>query len=91
MITEGWHLKREIQVGHIITTLVVAFSVVLYIGKLEQRIALIEALSISQRDRDEQQDKAVGRQMGLVVKQLDRIDEKLDRLIERSPRSGLKP
>lgn len=80
--TPGWHLKKEIQLGHLITTLTVAVSVVVYITKVEQRVALLEANMVQQHDRDERQDKASADSIALLRAQLDKIDSKLDRLLE---------
>lgn len=67
-----WHMKKEIQLGHLITTFTVAISCVVYINKIEQRVAVMEAQIISQRDS-----------ATLLRSQLDKINDKLDRLIER--------
>lgn len=76
MATQGednkWHMKKEIQLGHLITTFTVAISCVVYINKIEQRVAVMEAQMIAQRD------SAI-----LLRSQLDKINDKLDRLIER--------
>lgn len=86
---EPWHIKREIQLGHILTTLTVAVSALVYVGKLEQRIALIEQQMSLQHERDDRQDKAAGDALGALAQQLARIDAKLDRIIEA--RNGGKP
>jgi len=78
----GWHLKKEIQLGHIITTLTVAMSAVIYTQKLEQRIAIMENQIVTQRERDEKQDKATSDAINHVRAHLDRMEAKLDRLIE---------
>ena len=78
-----WHLKREIQIGHIITTLTVAVSVVIYVGKIEQRLAVVESQIATQRERDERQDKVLAEAMARLGAQLERLDGKLDRLVER--------
>ena len=70
--TERWHLKKEIQLGHLITTFVVAISAVLYINKIEQRLSVVETQVLSQRES-----------AALLRSQLERMDAKLDRLIER--------
>lgn len=79
----GWHIKKEIQLGHLLTTLTIAVSVVLYVSKLEQRIALIEAQVSAQRDRDDRQDKTTAEAMSLLRAQLERMENKLDRVLER--------
>jgi len=70
--TERWHLKKEIQLGHLITTFVVAISAVLYINKIEQRLSVVETQVLAQRES-----------AALLRQQLERMDAKLDRLIER--------
>lgn len=79
----GWHIKKEIQLGHLLTTLTIAVSVILYLSKLEQRIALIEAQVLTQRDRDDRQDKTTAEAMSLLRAQLERMENKLDRVLER--------
>lgn len=80
---EGWHLKKEIQFGHIVTTLTVAVAALFYFTKLEQRIALVEQQIIAQHDRDERQDKAASEALVLIRHQLEKMDGKLDRALER--------
>ena len=70
--TERWHLKKEIQLGHLITTFAVAISAVLYINKIEQRLSVVETQLLAQRESS-----------ALLRSQLERMDAKLDRLIER--------
>ena len=70
--TERWHLKKEIQLGHLITTFAVAISAVLYINKIEQRLSVVETQVLAQRESS-----------ALLRSQLERMDAKLDRLIER--------
>lgn len=80
---QGWHLKREIQLGHLITTVTVVITTVIYIGRLEQRIALTEQLVVTQRERDAQQDARAAETLTLLRSQLDRTEAKIDRLVER--------
>lgn len=71
----GWHLKKEIQLGHIVTTMTVLFSVVWYAGKLEQRIALTEQqisqIQTAQKDRELS-----------LSQRFDRLESKIDRVLE---------
>ena len=71
-VPDRWHLKKEIQLGHLITTFTVAISAVIYISKIEQRVAVVESQMITQRESS-----------ALLRAQLERMDAKLDRLIER--------
>lgn len=70
---ERWHLKKEIQLGHLITTFTVAVSAVVYISKIEQRVAVVESQMVMQRESS-----------SILRQQLDKINDKLDRLIERA-------
>lgn len=79
---EPWHIKREIQLSHLGASLCMAASCIWYAGKLEQRIALIEQSVVMQGKRDDQQDANSTVAIAQLHQQLDRIDAKLDRLIE---------
>ena len=78
----GWHLKREIQLGHIITTVIVAFSAYGYISTMERRIALLEHQMSLQSSIDDRQDREKREAFEAVQRQLTRLEDKLDRLIE---------
>ena len=69
---EGWHLKKEIQLGHLITTITVAVSAVIYINKIEQRVAVVESQVIYQKETAD-----------VLRNQIEKINDKLDRLIEK--------
>jgi hypothetical protein len=70
---ERWHLKKEIQVTHIVSTLMLMGAVFAYVSKIDQRLTIVETQLMAQRD-------------ATVIQraQLERMDAKLDRLIERS-------
>ena len=70
---ERWHLKKEIQITHVISTLLLVGAVFAYVNKIDQRLTIVETQLIAQRDADIAQRA-----------QLERMDAKLDRLIERS-------
>ena len=70
---ERWHLKKEIQVTHVVSTLLLVGAVFAYVSKIDQRLTIVETQLISQRDSTMVQRA-----------QLERMDAKLDRLIERS-------
>ena len=71
--SERWHLKKEIQLTHVISTIVVIGAVLAYVSKIEQRLTFVETQLLAQRDATL-----------LQRAQLERMDAKLDRLIERS-------
>ena len=70
---ERWHLKKEIQVTHVVSTLLLVGAVFAYVSKIDQRLTIVETQLLAQRDSS------------IVQRaQLERMDAKLDRLIERS-------
>ena len=52
---------------------------------IDARIEKLENERLAQRDRDDRQDTAAAVSAQALQSRLDRIDSKLDRLIERSP------
>jgi len=83
-VPPGWHLKKEIQLSHVISIVVIAISAIVYFGKMEQRLAVMESQIATQRERDDRQDKAVAEAFMLIRAQLEKMDSKLDRALERS-------
>ena len=69
---ERWHLKKEIQLTHVISTILLIAAIFSYVSKIEQRLTIVETQLLAQRDA------AI-----LQRAQLERMDAKLDRLIER--------
>jgi hypothetical protein len=70
---ERWHLKKEIQITHVVSTLLLVGAVFAYVNKIDQRLTIVETQLIAQRDA-----------ASVQRVQLERMDAKLDRLIERS-------
>ena len=70
---ERWHLKKEIQLTHVFSTLALVGAVFVYVQKIDQRLTIVETQLMAQREAS-------------VIQraQLERMDAKLDRLIERS-------
>ena len=69
---ERWHLKKEIQLTHVISTLILVGAVLAYVSMIEQRLTIVETQLLSQRESTT-----------LQRAQLVKMDAKLDRLIER--------
>jgi hypothetical protein len=86
-VEPGWHLKKEIQLGHVFTTLTVAFSCYVYVSRIENRLTLVEqqtaSAQIAQHERDDRQDKTNAELMQLVRTQLERMEVKIDKIAER--------
>lgn len=78
---EKWHIKREFQVGHLITTISMAIAAGMYVTTVEKRVSLLEQVAQQQRERDERQDKVTAEAFSTVNAHLSKIDDKLDRLL----------
>lgn len=78
----GWHLKKEIQLGHVLTTLALAVAMYGYIATMEKRITLLESQAAAQTDIDSRQDTEKQQAYEALFRQLTKLEDKLDRLIE---------
>jgi hypothetical protein len=80
---EHWHLKKELNLAHIITTVTLLVTGILYLSGLDKRINTNsqEILHLKQARQEDQR---------RVEKRLDSIDNKLDTLLNKGWRpSGL--
>jgi uncharacterized coiled-coil protein SlyX len=82
----GWHLKKEIQLGHVLTTIALAVAMYGYIATMEKRITLLESQAASQASIDARQDLENRRVYEALLSHLTRLEDKLDRLIESDRR-----
>lgn len=74
--SEQWHMKKEINLAHVITTVALAVSAFWFFSDMNERInANSLKLEYVQQQRTEDQER--------VEKQLDNINKKLDRLLEQ--------
>lgn len=85
-----WHLNKEVPISIILALVLQTVSGIWFISKLDSRVGSLEesrkTATSEQRERDEKQDSAVALVAAETQRRLDRIEEKLDRLIERSRR-----
>lgn len=79
---EQWHLDRKVPLTLVFLILCQAAMVVWAMADIKKDVEVLKAQSTSQRDRDAFQDKTTSEAMALLRQYLDRMDAKLDRLIE---------
>jgi Tfp pilus assembly protein PilO len=79
----GWHLDRKVPIGIIAAMFVQCAGALWFVSKLDARILALEGAQSTQRERDERQDRSNSDALTQLHRQLERIDEKLDRLIEK--------
>jgi 3-deoxy-D-manno-octulosonate 8-phosphate phosphatase KdsC-like HAD superfamily phosphatase len=81
-----WHLDRRLQITHILSTLSLGVGAVLYVGDIRKDVDVLKAKEVAQAARDQRQDSDVAARQQDLQSRLERIDEKLDRLIENRSR-----
>ena len=83
MSDRGWHLDRRVSVGHIVTTLVVALGVVVWMQRLEANVLLNGQATALQSVRVDRLEDRTEAQFREIKEMLARIEQKLDRKADR--------
>lgn len=78
----GWHLRKELNVGHLLTTLALASGLVTWGLTMDKRLARLEDRQALQERTDERQDAASKDAFARVDARLASIDGKLDKLVD---------
>jgi len=81
---ESWHLDKKVPIALIFAMLTQFAGVVWFIGQLAKDIELLKADTAVLHQRDNQQTDSLKDALRLMQDQFQRLDAKLDRLIERS-------
>jgi hypothetical protein len=81
---EPWHVKREVNIAHMLTTIGLAATAIIYLGSVVERVSLLEqnqqAQVAAQRERDESQNAQIRQQSESIAKTTDRIEAKITSL-----------
>lgn len=80
---DRWVFKREISIADLIAFATSMTFVIAAWGTLDKRLALLEAASLEQKTTDARQDRESLRLTQEVKEQLQRLNDKLDRVIEK--------
>lgn len=83
---EHWHLDKKVPLGIILAMLAQFTGGLWFVSKLDARIYALETNAVMQRERDQRQDDASQAARGEVLRRLETMDAKLDRLIEKGTR-----
>jgi hypothetical protein len=80
--SRDWHLDRRLQITHILSTLAMGVGAILYVGDIRKDVEVLKAQQSAQELKDIAQDRALelGRQES--QKRFDRIEDKLDRVLD---------
>jgi len=80
---KDWHLDRRLQITHILSTLSMGIGAILYVGDIRKDVEVLKSQRVEQVLQDQRQDTALLEAKRETLFQLDKIDQKLDRLIEK--------
>jgi predicted Holliday junction resolvase-like endonuclease len=82
-VGEHWHLDKKVPLSLIFAMLVQAVMVIVAVQDIKKDVEVLKMQMTSQRERDERQDKAATEAYGRLSQQLERMDAKLDRIVEK--------
>lgn len=83
-LPERWIFKKEVSIADVIAFVSSMSFVVVAWATLDKRITLLEAAQIEQHRTDIRQDQEAIKLGGEIKQELQRLNDKLDRVIERS-------
>ena len=79
----GWHLKKEVNISLIISVVGIAVACVTGYTDLKRDIALIQADMVVMHTKELSLETADDKNLVVIRAQYERLEGKLDRLIER--------
>lgn len=74
-----------VNLGHILTFAGFIVTILVSWSTLDKRVALLEAARVDQQQRDAGQDQSTKETIQAINAHLGKIDDKLDRLVDRRP------
>ncbi len=80
---QGWHLKKEVNLSLIISVVGIAIACVTGYTDLKRDVALIQADLVGMHKKDTELAAEDDKNLVVIRSQYDRLEGKLDRLIER--------
>jgi hypothetical protein len=78
-----WHLDKRLNAGHLLTTLSLAAAMIVWAMNIESRIATHDMQLTAISEQMDRTDSRNIRSLESISVQMNRINDKLDRLIER--------
>jgi hypothetical protein len=82
---ESWHLDKKVPLSLIFAMLIQAAMVIWAVADIKKDVEILKSRVTAQQDRDERQDRTVNEIAAELRTRLERMDTKLDRLIEKRP------
>lgn len=84
-----WHLDKTVGVTHLFSTVAAISTLVILGAQFNTRLSLVEQAVLIQHESDTRQDRDAAESRAHTAIALQRINEKLDRLIERGAPYGM--
>ncbi len=81
---QGWHLDKKVPLSLILAMIVQVAMVIMAIADIKKDVEVLKAQVIVQGSRDTRQDSDMREAMTLLRSSFNELNNKLDRLIERS-------
>lgn len=85
---DSWHLDKKVPLAMIVTLLVYGVSGLWFIADIKRDVEILKAQRSEQRDRDDRQERDLVSYAGSLERKLERIEIKLDRVIEGKMNGG---
>jgi len=80
---KNWHVKKEISVGHMVTTAMIFVALIGGWDALGDRVDKLEIIDEQNQKINQSQDRRLEQLQRSIDDSLDKLDGKLDRLIGR--------
>lgn len=78
-----WHVKKEVSLADLLSFASAALAVVYAYTTLDKRVTMLESSLIEARIAAKKQDEELVRLQARIDVRLDRMDEKLERLLQQ--------
>jgi len=80
---QGWHVSKTISIGHLLTTAVILTTVMWFFSQQEARLGQAELNILNLQMRQDDMQQRTNKKFDVIRAYMVRIDQKLDRIIER--------
>ena len=80
---ERWKLKKEVSLADILSFAAAALAVVYAYTTLDKRLTIVEVAAVNNQSANARQDEEALRVQARIDVQLDKLNNKVDRLLER--------
>lgn len=80
-----WRIKREVSIGDLLAISSALFTILYAYSTLDKRLTVIEAIQVSQKERDSNQDESARNTRERIERALVRISDDITWIIKTTP------